>query len=102
MATHRIASGQTKPGSTAWQQYPNGAGVFVDVNTSTGKFSAIPAYITSIGGRTHHWATTGATSVYLATATGFRIYVKWSDGAALTPQTANSYEWHINWVGMEI
>lgn len=108
MATHRIASGQTKPGSTAWQQYPGGAGVFVDVNTSAGKFSTVPAYITSIGGKTSHWATTGATSIYptppnlLPTATGFRVYVRWANGAALTPQTANSYEWHINWVGMEL
>lgn len=101
MATHRIASGKTPPGTTAWQQYQGGAGVFVDVNTSAGKFS-VPVYVTSIGGNSSHWATTGATSVYLATATGFRIYVRWSNGAALTPATANGFQWHINWIGMEI
>lgn len=102
MATQRIASGQTTPGSTAWQQYQGGVGVFVDVDTSAGKFSAIPAYITSIGGNTSHWGTTGASSVYLATATGFRVYVRWWNGNPLTPATANSYQWHINWIGMEV
>jgi len=103
MATHRIASGQTKPGSTAWQVY-SPAGIMVDVNTSAGKFSTVPVYVTSIGGKSGHWATTGATSVYLATATGFRIYVRLSNGAALTPAIANDNgnQWHINWIGMEL
>lgn len=74
----------------------------VDVNTSAGKFSATPSYVTSLGGNNRHWATTGGTSVYLETATGFRVYVRWSDGAALTPAMANSYQWHINWIGMEL
>jgi hypothetical protein len=102
MATQRIASGQTPQGSTAWQQYPGGNGIFVDVNTASGKFSSVPVYITSIGGASSHWATTGATSVYLATATGFRIYVRWVDGAALSPATANGFNWNINWIGMEL
>jgi hypothetical protein len=65
-------------------------------------------YITSIGGRTNHWSTTGATSIYptppaqYATPTGFRVYVRWANGGPLTPATANSYGWHINWIGMEI
>lgn len=101
MATHRIASGKTTPGATAWQVYsPNG--IFVDVNTSAGKFPAAPVYVTSIGGISSHWATTGATSVYSATATGFRVYVRWVDGSPLTPAQANSLQWHINWIGMEL
>jgi hypothetical protein len=107
MATQRIASGQTPQGSTAWQVY-SPSGIYVDVNTTAGKFSSAPAYVTSIGGRTSHWATTGATSVYptppgnYATATSFRVYVRWADGSPLTPATANSYGWHINWIGMEL
>jgi hypothetical protein len=114
MATQRIASGQTPQGTTAWQTYPagtppaNSTGVFVDVNTTAGKFQTAPAYITSIGGDSHHWATTGASSVYpvppdlLPTATRFRVYVRWIDGANLTPAIANSHKWHINWIGMEL
>ncbi len=104
MATHRIASGRTQPGATAWQQYnpPANTGVFVDVDTSAGKFSATPVYTTSIGGRSSHWATTGATSIYSANPTGFRVYVRWANGSPLTPAEANGFEWHINWIGMEI
>jgi hypothetical protein len=112
MATQRIASGQTPPGSTAWQLYApagNPTGIYVDVNTTSGKFSSVPAYVTSIGGQSSHWATTGATSVYgpnvagtLPTATGFRVYVRWADGSPLTPAQANGFKWHINWIGMEL
>lgn len=102
MANSHICSGHTPAGTTAWQQYPGGRGVFVDINTAGCHFSSIPVYTTSIGGTSSHWATTGATSVYLATATGFRIYVRWADGAPLTPATANGFQWVINWIGMEV
>jgi len=102
MATHRIASGQTTPGATAWQQYPGGNGIFVGVDTTAGNFSAAPVYITSIGGNSSHWQTTGATSIYSAAATGFTVFVRWADGAPLTPAQANGFQWHINWVGMEV
>src|SRR5215212_4910305 len=49
MAVIGIASGKTPQGSTAWQQYPGGAGVFVDINTSSAGFTALPQYYTSIG-----------------------------------------------------
>ena len=98
-----IASGSTTPGATAWQQYnpPANTGVYVDVDTSAGRFSTTPVYITSIGGNSSHWATTGATSIYSATATGFRVYVRWANGNPLTPAQANSLGWYINWIGME-
>ncbi len=113
MATQRIASGQTPQGSTAWQVY-SPSGIMVDIDTTAGKFSSAPVYLSSIGGKTRHWSTTGATSIYpipaippappvhYATATGFRVYVRWANGGPLTPAMANSYGWHINWIGMEI
>ena len=102
MANHKISSGRTTPGATAWQPYPNGGGIFVDVNTAGSHFFSIPVYTTSIGGTSSHWATTGATSVYLATITGFRVYVRWANGSPLTPAQANGWQWHINWIGMEV
>lgn len=102
MATTRIASGRTNPGATAWQQYPGGAGIFVDVNTTAAHLTGTPVYVTSIGGTSHHWATTGATSIYSATATGFRVYVRYADGGPLTPAVANGFQWHINWIAMEV
>ena len=98
--TVQIARGSTPVGNTAWQQYPNGEGVFVDVDTSSAGFKTTPIYITSIGGAGRHWGTTGATSIYAPTPTGFRVYVRWSIGGSLTPAEANQNEWHINWIAV--
>ena len=95
-----IARGSTPVGNTAWQQYFDGEGVFVDVDTSSAGFKTTPIYSTSIGGETSHWGTTGATSIYFPTPTGFRVYVRWSTGGALTPATANQFGWHINWIAV--
>jgi hypothetical protein len=101
-----IARGSTPFGTTAWQQYfDEGAGVFeqgvfVDVDTSSAGFTTTPIYITSLGGGTAHWGTTGATSIYTATPTGFRVHVRYSNGAPLTPAIANGFGWHINWIAV--
>jgi hypothetical protein len=100
-AAFRIGAGRTPPGSTAWQVYGTN-GIFVDVSTAAAQFSSTPIYVTALHGISSHWATTGGTSVYSPSPTGFRIYVKWSDSNALTPQTANSNQWHIQWIGIQI
>jgi hypothetical protein len=101
MATTRIASGRTTPGSTAWQVYV-ATGIVLDVDTSAAHLTGTPVYVTSIGGTSSQWSTTGATSIYQPTATGFRVYVKWSDNSPLTPAQANAFQWHINWIAMEV
>jgi len=95
----KIATGKTNPNQ--WQQYSGGKGIFVDVDTSSAKFSKTPIYITSIHGSSWHWSTTGASSVYKATSTGFRIYIRWANGASLTPDRAIKGKWHIEWIGIE-
>ena len=97
----KIASGATTPGSTSWQAYSGNTGVYLDVDTSAGKFATTPKYTTSLGGSSSHWATTGVTSIYNATPTGFRVYVRWSNGSSLTPAQANGFQWHVNWLGIE-
>jgi hypothetical protein len=94
-------SGSTTPGSTNWQPYPGNTGIYLDVDTSAGKFTTTPKYFTSLGGDSSHWATTGVTSIYTPSPTGFRVYVRWSDGSALTPAQANSLQWHVSWLGVE-
>ena len=94
-------SGSTTPGSTNWQPYPGNIGIYLDVDTSAGQFTTTPKYFTSLGGNSHHWATTGVTSIYTPSPTGFRVYVRWADGSALTPEFANSLQWHVNWLGVE-
>jgi hypothetical protein len=99
-----IARGSTPVGNTAWQQYQDGETIFVEVDTSSAKFTATPIYITSLGGIGYHWATTGATSIYVPTPTGFRVYVRFARAAewpgALTPAFANQNKWHINWIAV--
>jgi hypothetical protein len=97
----RIFAGRTTPGATAWQAY-FADGISVDVNTSAAGFTSTPLYIVSLHGSSHHWATTGGSSVYNPTPTGFRIYVRFSSGANLTPTDANTNQWHIQWVGIQL
>ena len=59
----RFGVGRTIPGQTNWQVY-TARGIVLDVDTSAARFTGTPVYITSIGGNSSHWATTGATSVY--------------------------------------
>ena len=94
--TLQVVGGATPVGNTAWQPYTEG--IFVDVDTSSAQFASTPIYITSLGGNGGHWATTGATSIYLPTRTGFRVYVRWANGGSLTPAIANQNGWHINWI----
>ncbi|MBN1596038.1 hypothetical protein JW933_08950 [candidate division FCPU426 bacterium] len=91
-------AGRTPAGATAWQAYQGGtAGIYADVDTSQAGFIATPDYLVSLGGVSSHWATTGATSVYQATPTGFCIYLRFCDGRELTPAFANQNQWHILW-----
>jgi len=102
MTVAKIASGKTKPGATNWQVNANG--LLVDVDTSAAGFTRTPIYVTSIGGDKYHWGTTGASAVYNATEKGFRIAIRFEGdftGVAITPETANEYKWHINWIAIE-
>ena len=98
----KISFGSTPIGNTNWLDYYfNGKqiGIYVDVDTSSAGFTSTPIYITSLGGQAHHWRTVGASSIYEATPTSFRIYLQGLD--AITPQFANENNWHIQWIGIE-
>lgn len=100
MANIGIASGKTAPGQ-GWQPYANGKGIFIDVDTSSFDFTTTPVYVTALHGRTSHYDTVGASSVYSPTPTGFRIYIRRRDGAALQPAFAQQRDWHIQWIAIE-
>ena len=104
MPSNKIACGKTDPGGTAWQQNLAAGGkvvIYVDIDTSAAEFSSTPVYVTSLEAPTSHFATVGASSVYAASPTGFRIHIKFVDGSELTPELANHYQWTVNWIGME-
>ncbi|WP_305849505.1 zinc-dependent metalloprotease [Pyxidicoccus parkwayensis] len=88
-----LCTGQTPVGATAWQQY-GADGIYLDVNTAACGFGVTPQYLTSLGGASEHWTARGATSIYLPTATGFRVHLQ---QPGITPALANSRGWHLNW-----
>ncbi len=107
MTTFRIASGQTIPGNTAWQEYlssgtpPVPTSIQLEVDTTSGQFTTVPKYFTSLGGAHHHWEIVGSTAIYNPSATSFHVYIKWVNNAPLDATYANYHEWHINWIGIE-
>jgi hypothetical protein len=97
----RMFAGQTPPGATKWKQYPNGTGIFVDVDTSAAKFATTPVCVASIGGTQSHWDTTGASSIYKPTPIGFQIYIRCRKKKSMTLKEIGGFAWHINWIGVE-
>lgn len=98
----RIAAGQTSPGQ-GWKQHQN-EGVYLDVDTTAAKFSTTPTYVITLSGPGGNmwFSGGGASSVYDPTPTGFRVYLRRSDSAALPVQTVtDSYKWYVNWIGIE-
>lgn len=71
--------------------------IMTDIDTSSCGFTTTPKYFTSISGNSNHWSTTGATSIYSATPTGFRVYIWMSGGVSTT--YAKDRAWRINWIG---
>lgn len=92
-----FCTGQTVAGSTNWQNY-SATGIYLDVDTSACGLAAAPRYLTSLGGSSNHWKTLGATSIYLPTATGFRVYV--NRAAGITATQANQWFWQLNWTAV--
>lgn len=100
----KIGFGSTPIVNTNWVDYIfNGQliGIYVDVDTSSAGFTSTPIYITSLGGDAHHWSITGASSIYDAKPTSFRVYLRESDGTALNSQYAKDDHWYIQWIGIE-
>jgi hypothetical protein len=85
--------GRTSATNTPWVSYNGGSGLYVDVDTSACGETRSATYITSLGGTSRHWATTGVTSIYSPTSTGFRVYIKTTE----TPEQARANGWHVNW-----
>lgn len=57
-------------------------------------------YESTLGGDCENWLSTGASSPYNSSATGFRIYVHQSTGSNLSPAIAAGCGWFINWVAI--
>ena len=93
-------------------------GIYVDVNTSACKFNTTPHYLVtleSISNKGYHWYISGTSSLYNVTATGFRVYLRWTDAPSDLPtvgslnfpnplraSTAKNRDWVIRWTGIEM
>jgi hypothetical protein len=98
--SQRIASGSTTPGQ-GWMSYGD-YGLYIDVDTSSAHFTGQPTYTSSVGGSGGgQWGLTGTSAIYSPTATGFRIYIRWSGGQAITPADAQTHQWYVNWIGVD-
>jgi len=91
----QLCSGRTPAGSTAWRQF-NAYGIFVDVTMDCG-FVDTPVVVTSLGGTSSHWVSTGGSEIYGLTPTTFRIYIA---ETGITPTIANNYSWHVEWTAV--
>ena len=92
----RLVVGRTDPHTTPWVQYNHG-GIYVDIDTSSAGFATTPYYFTSLSGHTNNWMAQGVTSIYLPTATGFRVHVGYRE---LTAAQANSWGWSLSWIAI--
>jgi hypothetical protein len=103
VASMRIAAGRTQPGYTNWVQGSSSSEIYVNVDTSQGKFVSIPIYVSSLGGLGNMFSTSGSSCIYAPTNIGFTVYLKSLNGSALIPSVikAAPYGWFVNWHGIE-
>jgi hypothetical protein len=93
-------TGATNHDDTAWKASPeDDLSIFVDVRTAANDYIATPRYFTAIRGMSNHWRTEGAHVVYLASRTGFRVYIVYDK--KITPKMANQFGWHMSYIGIE-
>ncbi|WP_298419223.1 T9SS type A sorting domain-containing protein [uncultured Kordia sp.] len=110
-----VAQGVTAPSD--WIDYNGGVGgIYVDVNTSACGFTQTPHYLVTLESTTnsgYHWYINGVPSIYSATPTGFRVYLRWADHPSDNPtigglnfpnplraSTAQNRSWVIRWTAI--
>ena len=86
----------------------SGGNLVIDVDTTgpaagTGDpiFSGTPFYLVNVGGDDRNFEPRGQSSFYLASNTGFRVFLYQGDVSPnITAAEANSLGWHVNWCGI--
>jgi hypothetical protein len=87
--------------SADWVEYSSAQknankALFVDVDTSKGRYPRTPVYVTSMTGQSHHWGVTGAASIYEATNQHFRVYL---DHAVSQVRSINRMQCYVDRIG---
>jgi hypothetical protein len=90
--------------ASEFELYLSGIGIYTQVNTAHCQFDKMPTYLTSLGGMNSIWYIHGATAIYNATRTGFRVYLSPGDNIKTSSELkdyAIKNGWTLNWVGLE-
>jgi len=97
-ANLKMVCGSTVPGATAWQSYPGGTYVDIDISAAGFTAGSLPYIFTSLGGAANQAYTRGSNSIYTQGTTpltaGFRVFIINDSGINNPWQT---YQWYINW-----
>ena len=94
-----IMTGSTDPENTIWREYSKDA-IMVEVNTANYNFKSTPIFLTSLGGNSAHYVTTGITSIYGANPNGFTVYIKSTIPFKDLLSEAKQSKWHVRWVAL--
>ena len=98
---NHLCCGSTNTDGTGWQNYSDGRGIYIDIDTSSCGFSSSPMYFTSLAGSTRHWTTIGITSIYQTAVSHFRVYLDFEGDSQTTVADADESNWHVQWCGVE-
>lgn len=97
-SAQRVVSGKTSPND--WLDYASSAGIVVHVDLQHHQFINTPICTSAIHGTSHHWSTTGGSSIYSLTKDGFFVYIRYTNDAsnAQILSDAKSLGWHIQYI----
>jgi hypothetical protein len=101
VADSSAKAGVTRPGNSGWKQFAKDT-VYVDVDTTKCDYDGpdTPSLVTALHGSSNHWRTQGVHSIYMATKTGFRVYVSHAE-QSITPAEAEANKWAVAWIGSQ-
>ncbi|CAF1421029.1 unnamed protein product [Adineta ricciae] len=90
--------------SDQWLPFNQGpSGLMMYINTTSCHFNQMPTYFTSLSGDSEHWTTTGMTSIYRGTSTGFTIFLYPDIGREPKQYSMERLairKWKLNWIGI--
>lgn len=95
----RICVGHTP--HMQWEAYGD-ENVYQDIDISQCNFSQTPEIFTSMSGTGWHWMATGMTSLYLETATSFRVYIHHISDDTHSIDYSETRYWSMNWMAIGI
>lgn len=94
-----LAAGSSSPNDWCDHSSNTGKQIYVEVKTHLENCEAEPIYVCSLSGDSHHWSTTGGSSIYHPDKSGFRINLRFAleNPPEITAALAKERNWRITW-----